>query len=255
MSDILKKKLVRTSFYPFLLELRSWFEYRRVIVSRERSFPKTLYCISPYKTGTTYFSGLFECKSMHEPLMYTTINYMNDSDFLSKPSGFLSLDLECSGFFADKLPLVRKFAPNSKVIFLSRHPEAWIGSVVNYFAKLDDKVSYNYVARLIFDPICNYPIENFYSLASGQQSHVAKKLVEYWIKVYSSGAEDDHSLLIPLDQLDERLTEVEEFTGLKAKRSGDIWKRENQDKKGFKLTDYIDPHPYSEAVRRLGYEL
>src|SRR5690554_1095857 len=119
MLDSLKEKLVRTKFYPGLLEVRSYIEYFQVFFGAKASLiNNTAYCISPYKTGTTYFSALFECKSMHEPLMYTTIRNMDDISFLLKRSDFLSIDLECSGFFADKLPLVRKFAPNSKVIFL-----------------------------------------------------------------------------------------------------------------------------------------
>lgn len=40
--------------------------------------------------------------------------------------------------------------------------------VFNYFSKLDKQVSYNYVARLILDPICRYPVERFYSLSKEQ---------------------------------------------------------------------------------------
>src|SRR5690554_1063940 len=154
MLEKIKSFLVKTSLYHFLLFIRSTFQYHYVRIFKRVERVNTVYCISPYKTGTTYFSALFDCKAEHEPLMHATITHMGDMDFLAKRASFLNLDLECSGFFADKLSVLRRLAPNAKLVFLSRHPEAWIGSVVNYFSKLDGQVSYNYVARLVFDPIC-----------------------------------------------------------------------------------------------------
>lgn len=225
MLDSLKQKFVRTRFYPTLLELRSIFENIQIISKlAEGRGCETVYCISPYKAGTTYCSGLFDCKSMHDPFMYTTIKHINNSKFLFKRSRLLALDIECSGFSAGKLGTVRSFSPESKVAYLSRRTEVWIGSVVNYFSKLNDKISYNSFAGLIFDPIFMYPIEDFYSLDASKQRHFVSSLMHYWIKVYSSGEGDNRALVIPLNKLDDRISQVEAFTGLKAKQSKGIWK-------------------------------
>lgn len=141
----------------------------------------TAYCISPYKTGTTYLYELFKnnCKTAHEPLSYTTLLHIDDTLFLKKRSIFLNLDLECSGFFARRLGLLRKFAPDAPVLLLSRSPEAWIGSVINYFAQLGKRISYNYVARQIFDPICGERVEDFYTLPADKKSRLVSNLLNY----------------------------------------------------------------------------
>lgn len=251
----IKKVLVKSIFYRLLLVLRSraYYFYIKNFVNAVRI--DTVYCISPYKTGTTYFSGLFESCCAHEPLMHATITNMDDLDFLKKRAAFLRLDLECSGFFADKLSLVREFAPGAKVIFLSRHPEDWIGSVVNYFSKIDQQLSYNYVARLIFDPICDHPVEMFYSLDEPKRQHIVEKLLEYWICVYSKAKDDDLALVVPLNEIDAYNGEIECFAGLKIVGGGSAWRRENTSKKNFTLSEYVDVKKYRENVRGLGYEL
>lgn len=250
-----KSLLARSPFYVYLLRIRTFFQVFSIKVFSHSTPVSTVYCISPYKSGTTYFSGLFDCKSQHEPLMHATINHMDDMDFLRKRASRLNLDLECSGFFAGKIHVLREFAPNSKVIYLSRHPELWIGSVVNYFSALDRKVSYNYVARLIFDPICGYPVESFYSLDNAKQSHLVERLLVYWIAVYSEAIQDSLSLVVPLDRIDEKLPDIEMFSGLKVKSLHGVWKRENKDKKYFKLSDYVDLSVYRDEILRLGYEV
>lgn len=61
---MLKSFLAKTPVYRFLLYFRSICQLFIVVFSQKKDFP-TIYCISPYKTGTTYFSGIFKCKSAH----------------------------------------------------------------------------------------------------------------------------------------------------------------------------------------------
>jgi len=255
--DKVKSLLINTRIYKGLLTIRSVVQifFIKYLFRESASLNSTVYCISPYKTGTTYFSGLFNCRSSHEPLMHATIRNINDMDFLERRRKFLDLDLECSGFFADKLELVRRFAPDSKIVFLIRNPESWIGSVVNYFEKLDKKVSYNYVARMIFDPICRYPVEKFYYLNKSEQTFVIESLLTYWIEVYGQAISSENCLVVELDNIDECVEEIECFTGFKATNSQSVWKRENKNKKRFELADYIDVSKFSRQVKELGYDL
>src|SRR5690606_38116189 len=152
------------------------------------------------KTGTTYISGLFAgtCRAMHEPMHHTTLSWLGDETFLRKRAALLDLDLESSGFLADSLPQLRRIAPEVTVLYLSRSLEAWIESVLNYFAQLDPQVVYNYVARLVFDPICGAPVEKFFWLPQQRQHAIVEGLVKYWIKVYSAAAADSRALVVPL---------------------------------------------------------
>ena len=253
----LKSFLVSTPFYRALLEIRSFFQWIKIRLNPNDGFVSTSYCISPYKSGTTYFAGLFSgvASSNHEPLMHVTIRNIDDLQFLKRRAIYLNLDLECSGFFAGRLSLLRRFAPQARVVFLSRHPEEWIGSVVNYFSKLNDIVSYNYVARLIFDPICGVPIENFFNLGFSERKVIVSALMEYWLKVYQEAEADDNVMIVPLLELDDRIEEVASFLGLPVPSAEGVWKRENAQKKEFSISDYIDADKYYEAVYKLGYSL
>ncbi len=138
----MKENLVSTPLYRPLLQARSTIQYLMVMLSNKGPDRKTAYCISPFKSGTTYFAGLFSeaSKSEHEPLMHATLSNINNEVFMKKRAGYLNLDLECSGFFAGKLEVLRRISPDAKVIYLTRHPEEWIGSVVNYFSRLGKKL-------------------------------------------------------------------------------------------------------------------
>ena len=254
----IKRLLVKTPIYCYLLKMRAAYETRAVTMAgafSDKVKPNTAYCISPYKTGTTYITGLFKnsCRAAHEPLQYTTLLNIDHVEFLKKRARYLNLDIECSGFFANRLSQLRKFAPDAPVLFLSRAPEAWIGSVVNYFSKLGARVTYNYVARMIFDPICDGRIEDFYALPPMKQATMVTALLQYWIRVYAEAGNDTKALIIPLERVDEYLMKIEEFFGHKAKAGIEVWKRENRDKKQFFLGDYVDLSLYKKDIRALGY--
>lgn len=215
------------------------------------------YCISPYKTGTTYISGLFarNYRAMHEPMHHTTLSYLDDDVFLRRRSALLDLDLESSGFFADRLQQLRRISPSAPVLFLSRSPETWIGSVLSYFSKLDRHVSYNYVARLVFDPICRVPVEKFFSLGEKDQQAIVDGLIRYWIRVYSAAAVDQRALVVPLALVNQRIPEIEEFLGMRASDADSAWKRTNDQKRAFTLSEYIDVSRFELDVIKLGYDL
>lgn len=255
----LRQFFVKTPLYFFLLKLRSIYEYRAVkMVNRlhHNIEPRTAYCISPYKAGTTYVTGMFKdvCRVAHEPLHYTTLRYIASNDFLSKRKRFLNLEIECSGFFAGRLGQVRVFAPNAPILMMSRAPENWIGSVINYFRNLSELLSYNYVARLFFDPICGQRVENFYDLNPLKQAGIVTSLLEYWIRVYKEGKRDHNTLIIPLEDIAKHIEQIEAFLGYKSNPVRDLkWKRVNPKKRFFCLRDHIDVKRYGKDVSAIGY--
>lgn len=253
----LRERLVSSLAYKSLLRIRSLLQFFRVMFLPVIGHRETAYCVSPYKSGTTYFSGLFSkvCRSEHEPMMHATLLNFNNSRFLKRRARNLKLDLECSGFFAGRLSTLRRFAPHAKVIFLTRHPEEWIGSVVNYFSDLSDRVTYNYVARLIFDPICIWHVDQFYNLTFSQQRDVVRRLLLFWIDVYTEALQDKQSMVVPLEEVDTRLAEISDFLGLPRGHAAGVWKRENRSKRDFSLADYIDLSQYVDKVKLIGYEL
>lgn len=253
---VVLQKLAATPLYRPLLELRRYRETMQVMRVASAPF-RTCYCASPYKTGTTYIAGLFQegHRVAHEPLQYTTMRRMGDINFMRSRRAFLSLDLECSGFFSAHLDLLKRIAPASPLLFTSRAPDEWIGSLLNYFEQLDNRVTYNYIARLFFDPVCGHPIERFYRLNDQAQHDVVVRLLDFWSRVYSAAAAEPHALVVDLSDVDRRLSDIEEHFGLRASRKPDIWRRATPRKKPFRIRDYIDAARYQAKVASLGYSI
>jgi len=256
ISQRAKEMIVRSPLHKSMLIIRSWIEEVRIRRVRGIAGGTKAYCISPYKTGTTYVCGLFSegNRVAHEPFHHTTLRRLSDSAFLEKRAGYLSLDLESSGFFSNRLLQLRMFAPSVPVLFMCRSPEAWIGSVINYFAQLDKQVHYNYVSRLFFDPICRFAVERFYEMSADGQRHIVQSLLGFWLDVYETAKRDPGAMIVPLEQLSDKLQSVEDFLGLKARRLG-AWQRSNKTKQTFVLSDHIDPLPYRQRVAAIGYSV
>jgi len=248
--------LVRTPAHRPLLEIKGAVEKVQISLAQDHGSTRA-YCISPYRSGTTYISKLFApgYRVRHEPMHFTTLRRLDNQAFLAQRARFLNLDLESSGFFANRLAMLRSFAPEVPVLFLSRDPEMWIRSVVNYLRTLSHQIHYNYVARLFFDPICQVPIERFYTLSPADQERLVRSLLEFWLAANEAALLDSKALVIPIDALDERITEVESFLGLKTVRHVNISRRANPDKRPLIIRDYLNVEAYRHRVVALGYSL
>jgi hypothetical protein len=234
----MKSFLVQTPFYKPLLTLRSRREY--AAVQRVTPHPvQTVYCVSPYKTGTTYIAehfGNFQ-KTAHEPLQYTTLHHLEDVNFMSQRASYLNNRLESSGFFAGRIETLRRFAPTAQLLSLYRPFDSWVMSFLNYFEKLGQNVSFNYLARLLFDPMCKHHVDRFSMLSQKEQDYVLVQLFEYWSNSYEDALNDDLTLIIPLNQVDDRIEEIAEKLNLEngsLKKSA--WRRSSKDKVKINLS-------------------
>ncbi len=232
-------------------------EYKKVISNECIKSNQPSFCISPYKTGTTYVSGLYSGQNnvKHEPMHYTTLKHIESPEFLKKRSAHLNLDLECSGFFSLYIKELRLIFPHSPFLFVARDPASWISSVISYFTKLDGAVYYNYVLRMFFDPITTYPIEKFDKLRKDEQSIVIKNLLEFWIHVYSSALNDELSLIVKIENIDSKASEIANFLNLKSTTDFSAWKRVNRSKSSLEIECFVNIDPYKEIVNKLGYSL
>jgi hypothetical protein len=253
---IFKKMLVNTPAYRLLLEFKAVME--KYLINRTNDVGGTkAYCISPYRSATTYISRIFAPKHRvwHEPLHFVTLQHLDNPLFLARRASFLNLDLESSGFFANRLSVLRQFAPKNPVLFVSRDPQSWMESLVNFFPLLTRRIHYNYVARLYFDPICQAPIEKFYEMKPVVQERMIKNLLEFWLAANEAAMNDANTLVIPIALLDERIDEVESFLGLNASSRLGIDRHENTEKRSLVIRDYFEADPYLRRVAALGYSL
>ena len=249
--------ITRSPAHRPVLRARSFLERRRVNAAPPQPI-RTRYCISPYKTGCGYLTHLFRShdqQAAHAPLHHTSLLHLDDPDFLARRAALLKLRLECSGFLAGRLALVRSYAPRVPVLYLRRSPATWMGSLIHHLAGLERSMHYNFVGRLVFEPLCGGPVENFFRLDGAMQARIVRALVAYWIRVYSEPQNDEHALTVPLRNLHERLEEVEDFLGMQAARSSRPWSRSGRSKHAISLRDYADLDDLSPAVERLGETL
>jgi hypothetical protein len=241
---------VRSRLHLPLLAMRSSLERGAVFRARGTPPPHTAFCASPYKTGTTYIAGRFAGRNRvaHEPLHYTTIRHLSDTTFFSRRLAHLGLAFECSGFLANHLATIRACLPAARVIYLVRSFSDWLPSVVTYFSKLRGQVRYNYVCRLLFDRITVHPLDRFLSLTGDHQRTVVESLLTWWLSAYEEAMADPLCLLMPLDALDDRITEVEDFLHLRADRSVRPWKRAAAEKYLLTPSDFLDLQPYAARI-------
>ncbi|WP_133735540.1 hypothetical protein [Halospina denitrificans] len=214
---------------------------------------RTAYCISPYKTGTTFLSGLFNsrCRVEHEPLHYGTLKRLDNVEYLSRRAAYLNLDLECSGFFAGELSRLRQFAPEAPVVYLQRPPEVWVSSVISYFSGLSSKIRYNYVCRLYFDRYITPPLDRFEQYSEEDKAKVVEALLQYWVRVYQEASMDKRTLVVPLDRITDHLSDMEDFVGLPVDRGAQPWKRTNISRPDLRLEDYVNMAPHREKLDSL----
>lgn len=243
--------LVRSWLHLPILAIRSSLERGAVLRTRTSPAPHTAFCASPYKTGTTYLAGRFAgCNRVaHEPLHYTTLRHLNDTTFFSHRLAHLGLAFECSGFLANQLTTIRASLPTARVIYLVRPFSDWLPSVVTYFSKLREQVHHNYVCRLLFDRITVHPLDHFLSLTGDHQRRVVESLLKWWLSAYEEAMADPLCLLMPLDALDERIDEVEDFLHLRADRSVRPWKRAAPEKYLLKPAEFLDLQPYASRIK------
>lgn len=240
----MKSFLVKTPLYRPLLELRSRREFAKVQSAELGSFA-TGYCISPFKTGTTYISehfGNFQ-QTAHEPLQYTTLKNLENVDFLKRRASYLNVALESSGFFAGRMSLLRQFAPNAPTLSIYRDFESWVTSFLSYFSDLSDSLSYNYIARHIFDPICHAPIDQFFSLDKQTQDSVILGLFEYWCNAYEDALADPQTRFVNIKEIDANLNSIAEFLNLENGQLSDrAWTRSNKKKRHIEVSSILNDY-------------
>lgn len=146
---------------------------------------KTVYCISPYKTGTTFLSSGFSKNiSAHEPLQHVTMLNLerNFDDFFIQRLNYLNLKLECSGFLS---AYVNSLAENHitkelQYICILREPGKWITSVLNYWETLDF-LNFDFINELFWKKKVNVDLIDFKLKSDVEQATIITNLADYYL--------------------------------------------------------------------------
>lgn len=240
----MKEKIVKNKSYLYIRYCLSFFEFLFIIFSaifiKNRS-KNTVYCISPYKTASTFVSGLLNTNnnSKHEPYQHLTLLLVNKAWFLGIREKVLGLDFEASGFLSlnkDYFLLNKK-----KVVIIYRDFFSWCQSLINHQSYLASLQGYPYTSRLLVDKICHFKIESFIELDNDEKEKLILNLYEFWYEFYNDQRfVNDNVLVIDIKDIDARSMEIKQFCEIDGELIKGSWKRESASKLDFNFNEFFN---------------
>ena len=183
----IKNYLLRTPFAKVAKNLQAKLRFVRIYISKSRIKRKTIYCISPYKTGTTYLSSCFSPEiSKHEPLHHLSLKILekNFDSFFTKRMNYLNLKLECSGFWSIYIEelVQHDVAKDLEYICILRSPSSWVTSVINYYQR---PKSFDYTFEYCLELFWKKKVGvNLYEFEIGRNTKKNQEIIDKLIRFY-----------------------------------------------------------------------
>ena len=217
--DKLKRIIVKTPLAKLAFDIKANLELSKFSKVGDRiTGYSTVYCISPYKTGTRYLNGCYDKDvSAHEALHYLSLREFNRNfnDFFIKRLNTLNLKLESSGFlsaYVDDLA-AHPIGKNLNYVVVLRSPSSWITSSVNYWDNLAKvmKMDYHYTNELFWKNKVGVNLDTLLSLPEKDKTKGLDKLGSFYLdfiqktrqlkNVHYVNLNDIDSILPTLDNL------------------------------------------------------
>lgn len=182
----IKDLIVRT---PLLIKAKeieaSILNFRLSKNNKEIKKHRTFYCISPYKTGTTYLSTCYNKKNVkHEPLSYFTLKKLdkNFDDFFIRRLNTLNLKLECSGFWSGYIEELAngRISKELDYICIIRPPSKWITSIINYFSEVNKYLYFDHVNEFFLKRKVGVDLQSFMKSSEEEKNEMIEKLIDFY---------------------------------------------------------------------------
>lgn len=253
----IKRKLLTSFLAKPAKDAEAWFQKMKVKgETNSISGNKTVYCISPYKTGTTYLSSSFDPKvSDHEPLQYLSMVELEKKfdGFFTKRMNSLNLKLECSGFFSayiDEL-IANPIAKNLDYICILRSPSSWITSVINYWQRpFLQEQRYEYLTELFWKPKVGVDVRKLVDSDNKLTDIKAiDKLVEFYFDFTQKTKNIQNIHYVELNELDVFLPKVGKMIN-ETPLTQRGWQRKAKEKK-FEFKDNIIDEEYNKLIMHI----
>lgn len=232
----LKKFLLKTPLSKTLKDIEAYTHQLKVERANDKSIQHnaTVYCVSPYKTGTTFLASCYgQDVAQHEPMQYYTLKKFDTGSFdaiFIKRLNALDLKLECSGFLSGYIEQLanNELTKDLTYICLLRTPTQWVNSVVNYWYKLR-YLKNDYINELFWKKIVGVDLIGFHELDEKARLQVAETLVAFYLKYLEQTRMLPNIHYIPLPEIEQALPKIDELLNEKATLK-ETFKRENTDK-------------------------
>ena len=189
---------------------------------------KTVYCISPYKTGTTYLSLCYtDTVALHEPYHLVTLKNLpqNFDEFFIQRNAALNVQLECSGFWSGYIPELQQhdFAKELDYMAVLRSPVAWINSLVNHWSIIRASNRFDYINEFFWKQ--KLGIDLALPVKKGLEAHSEiEALGEFYMNYLEQVKSFKHIDFVQIKDLDAYLQVLDQKLGVKS-QPNKSWKR------------------------------
>lgn len=249
----LKQFIYRTPFAKMAKDAEAMFQYARYINQPLHiKGHKTVYCISPYKTGTTFLATSFDKSvAQHEPDQYLAIKKIdkNFNKFFVQRMNKLNLKLECSGFWSGYIDQLANhdIAKELDYLCVLREPSSWITSSINFWNRPYTRSMYfEYECELFWKPKYGLDPRDFYKGSKENQKEIIDKLIKFYFDFTESTLKLKNVHYIKLKDLKGSLNQIGELIGEKPQITNSFMRKAKE--KNFVYRDEELDRKYNELI-------
>jgi hypothetical protein len=254
----LKQFIYRTPFAKMAKEVEATLQYASYINQPlHLEGHKTVYCISPYKTGTTFLASSFDCKAVrHEPDQYLALKRLDENfdEFFVKRMNKLNLKLECSGFWSVYIDQLanHKIASELDYLCIFREPSSWITSLINYYNTPYFKaMKFEYQNECFFKRKVGLDVREIFTSDSQVDQGQINKLIDFYFDFTEKTQKLKNVQYIRLKDLKDNIYAIGDLIGekpnlskrwmRKAKEKNFVYRDEELDRKYNQLISTFKP--------------
>jgi hypothetical protein len=220
LTNEFKKLVVRSPLHKLTYDIKGRIELSKFSnINDQITGNSTVYCISPYKTGTTYLAGCYAKEvSAHEPLDYLSLKQLdkNFNDIFIRRLNTLNLKFECSGFFSayiDELA-AHPIAKDLNFVVILRSPSSWITSTVNFWAKIGkDKHHFHIDNELFWKKKIGIDLNMLLHVSEKERALVLEKLIDFYMGFTKKTQKLNNVYYIQLKEIDSYLPALDRLIG------------------------------------------
>lgn len=212
----IKKEILRTPFAKFAKNIQARLLVAQMPPLQSKVKRKTVYCISPYKTGTTYLASCFSPEiAKHEPLHHLSLKKLDENfdSFFVRRMNHLDLKLECSGFLSAYITELSEntIAKDLEYICILRPPSAWVTSAINHWNQpKSNQFKFEYTLELFWK---NKVGVNLHEFQIGRDTAKNREIINTLVNFYFDFTKNTRYLknlkYIWLNEIDDELPLVE----------------------------------------------
>lgn len=216
ISKTIKQYLLKSYFAKGIKDIQARILYVQIPRLKSKIGRKTVYCISPYKTGTTYLASCFNSElSTHEPLHHLSLKFLdkNFDSFFARRMKHLNLKLECSGFWSAYINELSEntIAKDLEYICILRPPSSWVTSVINHWHRPQKfEFKFEYSIELFWKRKVGVDLHAFQMGSNTKKNNeIIDKLIRFYIDFTKKTSLLKNVTYIKLKEIDKNLSDVE----------------------------------------------